>query len=215
MLTSVFSHASFAHLAFNSIALISFAPSVAKLLHTFHDNGQYGHVLQSTINPHFLAFFIAAGCFSAWVSHFAQAIRVRHIFRNLARPEKATAAIAAASQIKPSLGASGAIYAMVVLTSISLPYTSVNILFIPVAIPIGAAVSGMVALDVLGIIRGWQMFDHWAHLGGALFGLWAWWDQARLWGGMAEAAEEVIEEDILRQMKEEEANDDKKAKKKV
>ena len=29
----------------------------------------------------------------------------------------------------------------------------------------------MVMLDILGILRGWRLFDHWAHLSGALFGL--------------------------------------------
>lgn len=29
----------------------------------------------------------------------------------------------------------------------------------------------MVLIDVVGLFRGWRMFDHAAHLGGALFGL--------------------------------------------
>jgi len=70
---------------------------------------------------------------------------------------------------------------MVSFTALLLPHTSVNILFIPIAMPISAAVSGMVLLDVVGIIRGWKMFDHWAHLGGALFGAWAWYDGGSWW----------------------------------
>jgi rhomboid-like protein len=33
------------------------------------------------------------------------------------------------------------------------------------------AVIGMLALDTAGLVLGWRMFDHAAHLGGALFGM--------------------------------------------
>jgi len=29
----------------------------------------------------------------------------------------------------------------------------------------------LLALDMFGAYRGWKMFDHWAHLGGAAFGV--------------------------------------------
>ena len=31
------------------------------------------------------------------------------------------------------------------------------------------ALTGVVAMDVLGLVRGWQFFDHAGHLGGVLF----------------------------------------------
>ena len=31
------------------------------------------------------------------------------------------------------------------------------------------ALGGVVAMDTLGVIRGWQFFDHAGHLGGVLF----------------------------------------------
>lgn len=31
------------------------------------------------------------------------------------------------------------------------------------------ALGGVVAMDVLGLIRGWKFFDHAGHLGGVLF----------------------------------------------
>lgn len=31
------------------------------------------------------------------------------------------------------------------------------------------ALGGLVTLDVVGLIRGWQVFDHASHLGGAFF----------------------------------------------
>ena len=38
--------------------------------------------------------------------------------------------------------------------------------------PNGMGSQGMVALDTLGILFRWQLFDHWAHLGGTVFGVW-------------------------------------------
>ena len=31
------------------------------------------------------------------------------------------------------------------------------------------ALTGVVAMDMLGLLRGWQFFDHAGHLGGVLF----------------------------------------------
>jgi len=180
MLTSVFSHASFAHLAFNFLALISFTESVYSALLDMYNKSAV-RTPEATEMYHFIAFFIAAGLFSSFVSHIAQAARLRFALRKLADPAKAEAALAAASSIKPSLGASGAIYSMVALTALTMPSASVNILFIPIAIPIGTAVGGMVVMDMLGIIRGWKTFDHWAHLGGAAFGALAYYDAGWSW----------------------------------
>ena len=89
--------------------------------------------------------------------------------------------------ILPSLGASGAIYAAVSLTALGFPDSEVSLIFLPgILIPSQAAVGGLVCLDILGVIRGWRMFDHYAHLGGAMFGAayWAWgpqfWDWMRV-----------------------------------
>jgi len=73
--------------------------------------------------------------------------------------------------ILPSLGSSGAIYATVTVTALAFPDSQIA-LFIPPSYPINIqwGVGGLVALDMIGILRGWRMFDHWAHLGGAAFG---------------------------------------------
>lgn len=36
----------------------------------------------------------------------------------------------------------------------------------------GGACAAMVTLDVVGLLRGWRLFDHSAHLGGAIYGIW-------------------------------------------
>uniref|UniRef100_A0A2R8MFS4 rhomboid protease n=1 Tax=Callithrix jacchus TaxID=9483 RepID=A0A2R8MFS4_CALJA len=37
---------------------------------------------------------------------------------------------------------------------------------------LGAALKAIIAMDTAGLILGWKVFDHAAHLGGALFGIW-------------------------------------------
>ena len=59
--------------------------------------------------------------------------------------------------IVPSLGASGAIYACVVLTALAYPTAQVTLVFPPTfPLPITWAVGGTICLDVLGIIKGWR-----------------------------------------------------------
>lgn len=59
--------------------------------------------------------------------------------------------------ILPSLGASGAIYAAVVMTALAFPESQIA-LFIPPTYPINIqyGVGGLVLLDTVGIIRGWR-----------------------------------------------------------
>lgn len=62
----------------------------------------------------------------------------------------------------------------------------------------------MVALDLIGLVRGWKMFDHAAHLGGAAFGAiyWSvghgWFEVVREWlmgaEGDGEKEERRVEE---------------------
>lgn len=90
------------------------------------------------------------------------------------------------SAILPSLGASGAVYSTLVITALAFPDTLVGITLLPLpSFPIQYGVGGLVAMDIIGALRGWRLFDHYAHLGGAAFGLfyWSygahWWDNLR------------------------------------
>lgn len=68
-----------------------------------------------------------------------------------------SAAEAITSVIKPSLGASGAIYATVTMTAMAFPDQHITLLFPPTPpIPIQYGVFGLMAVDVLGLLRGWR-----------------------------------------------------------
>lgn len=171
--TSVFSHQSLVHYGFNSVALYSFGSAAYAYLAKpdAHDSGStdwFGfstggsgpYLNTSTHTPHFLAFFLAAGLFSSLSSHLNTVLfRLPRLIRDLthsARVSTATA-LAANSAVLPSLGASGAIYATLSMTALAFPEASVSLIFLPfVPVKIGYGVLGMVAVDAVGLIRGWR-----------------------------------------------------------
>lgn len=55
------------------------------------------------------------------------------------------------------------------------PDTQLGILFLPMfTFSAGTAIKVIMGIDLAGCIMGWKFFDHAAHLGGALFGVyWA------------------------------------------
>lgn len=137
MILSAFSHQSFAHLAFNMLALYSFATPLVSLL-----------------SPgYFIAFYLSAGCISSLGSL---------TYSTIMRGSRA---------LLPSLGASGALYGLLGLCAALFPDNQVVLIFLPfLPIKIGYGVPGIMAVDALGLVRGWRTFDHAAHLAGGVTG---------------------------------------------
>ncbi|MEM8527543.1 MAG: rhomboid family intramembrane serine protease [Bacteroidota bacterium] len=72
----------------------------------------------------------------------------------------------------PAVGASGAIYGLLIAFAMKFPNTELMLIFLPVPIKAKYFVPGLIALDlILGFGSfGWDPIAHFAHLGGALFG---------------------------------------------
>ncbi|KAF8869700.1 hypothetical protein CPB85DRAFT_1446683 [Mucidula mucida] len=193
MITSVFSHRSFMHLLLNCLALEGFGASAAAYLNTAQGKAAPDGQLEATPYFYFGAFYLTAGAFSSFVSHVVSCrIRYPRLVAQLSSPTSipkvtdtwaaavsstatgtaASTTAKAAPTILPSLGASGAIYSCVTLTALAYPNSQIA-LSIPPSYPINIqwGVGGMVLLDFIGILRGWRFFDHYAHLGGAAFGV--------------------------------------------
>lgn len=139
-----------------------------------------------------LNLFGTAGTFSGLVSHL---VATRYQLPRLvsALTKGAADAIPPTTRFLPrSLGASGAVYASVVVAALAFPHASLQIALLPFfQFSIATGVCSLVALDVVGLIRGWRYvstdfssimnlimipliyfryLDHAAHLGGAAFG---------------------------------------------
>lgn len=130
---------------FSHFALIHFGLNMY-VLHSFSSA-----VGQNLGKEQFLAMYLSGGVVSSLASHaFKVALRCPG----------------------PSLGASGAIMALLGYFCTQYPNAQLSIVFIPgFSFSADYAIKGIMCLDAVGMAMGWRMFDHAAHLGGALFGL--------------------------------------------
>lgn len=166
--TAVFSHKSAWHFALNNIALWSIGSAAVSVAGAC----AWPHTPEASPTAHFLAFFVTAGTFAMLVSQIASAVRFHRLVRGAVRLRTREADAVLARVGRGSLGSSGAVYAALVLSALTFPQATVSLIVLPMAsVPIQWGVAGMVALDALGLVRGWRTFDHAAHLGGALFGV--------------------------------------------
>ena len=156
LLTSATSHKGLAHFVLNNLALWSVGSSAIQALPRDKRDAR----VEADTQPHFVAFYVAAGLFASLVSHLALALR----WRMVPKPAQLLAR-------RASLGASGAIYAAFALCACTMPHVQLSLVFLPMlTFPIKWGFGSLVLLDVVGAVRGWRVFDHVAHLGGAAFG---------------------------------------------
>ncbi|XP_042651501.1 presenilins-associated rhomboid-like protein, mitochondrial [Tyto alba] len=100
----------------------------------------------------FVAVYLSAGVISTFVSYVAKM---------------------ATGRFEPSLGASGAIMTVLAAVCTKMPEAKLAIIFLPMfTFTAGNALKAIIAFDTAGLALGWRLFDHAAHLGGALFGMW-------------------------------------------
>ncbi|XP_026168678.1 presenilin-associated rhomboid-like protein A, mitochondrial [Mastacembelus armatus] len=100
----------------------------------------------------FLAVYLSAGVISTMISYVCKT---------------------ATGRLYPSLGASGAVMAILAAVCTKVPEAKLGIIFLPViTFTAGNALKALIAIDTAGLMLGWRLFDHAAHLGGALFGIW-------------------------------------------
>jgi rhomboid-like protein len=75
----------------------------------------------------------------------------------------------------PSVGASGALLALIAIICVEFPNGRLSIAFVdqifPHSFSAKSALIGIILLDVVGLAMGWRFLDHAGHLGGTLFGL--------------------------------------------
>ncbi|KAK7162567.1 hypothetical protein R3I93_006791 [Phoxinus phoxinus] len=100
----------------------------------------------------FLALYLSGGVISTFVSY---------VFKTTT------------GRLGPSLGASGAVLTVLAAVCTKIPEAKMGIVLLPmVSFTVGNALKALVALDTAGLLLRLRFFDHAAHLGGALFGVW-------------------------------------------
>ncbi|KAL2070847.1 hypothetical protein VTL71DRAFT_13873 [Oculimacula yallundae] len=144
LFTSMFGHGSLLHLGLNMYAITNFGPPVAACP-TFNSSG-----------AHLTAFYLSAGLFASLAQH------LNAVWPNVA------------SRTVPSLGASGAVFAMIGVFATEYPDAGMGIILIPGSLPASQMLLGLVAFETWGSFIGFGNYFRWghaAHLGGALMGI--------------------------------------------
>ncbi|KAJ2786219.1 hypothetical protein H4R18_000066 [Coemansia javaensis] len=113
----------------------------------------FGRPVAEALGPeHFTAFYLSAAMASGLASHLLSPLR--------------------AATILPTLGASGAVYAVVGMTMMLFPESKIALIFLPfIPVTISQAFPALLAYDFVGAALNWTAFNHIAHLGGGLYGL--------------------------------------------
>lgn len=110
----------------------------------------------------FLALYLTAGVVSSFTSYVHKILTLRSGL---------------------SLGASGCLMGVLGYFCTQFPNTRLAIVFLPMFnFSADTALKGVIGIDLLGILLGWKLFDHAAHLGGVFLGIsYALWGQKYIW----------------------------------
>lgn len=187
--TNMFMHGGFTHLLFNMYALWAFgtplelmwgrnkflffyflsgigAGVIYTLVNYFQFNAIYNELISLGVSPADIQNILQTGKFnSAIISTFSEArlSNFYHLFTI------------------PAVGASGAIYGVLVAFGISFPNAKLAMIFFPVPIAAKYFIPVLIALDLFSGITGFSIFGggiaHFAHIGGAIIGfllMWYW-----------------------------------------
>ncbi len=178
--TYMFLHGGPGHILFNMFALVSFGGLLER---------QWG-------TQRFLVFYLLCGVGAALVHNAVNAghysiLQERLVAHGLTPDAIRTALVSGRSalpdgEIKtalvelyrvfavPMLGASGAIYGVLVAFGLLYPNAKIALMFVPVPIAAKVVIPALLALDLLSGVTGFSLFGggiaHFAHLGGALVG---------------------------------------------
>ena len=187
--TNIFMHGGFAHIFFNMYALWAFGSPLERM---------WGR-------NKFLVFFFLAGIGAAIIYTLVNYYRFNIIYDEfisagvtpedintlLATGEYEMSAMATFTEEKlrdfyglfntPVVGASGAIYGVLVAFGILFPNAKLFLIFLPVPIPAKYFIPALIALDLFSGVTGFSIFGggiaHFGHVGGAIIGfllMWYW-----------------------------------------
>jgi membrane associated rhomboid family serine protease len=178
LITHMFCHGGFMHLLFNGIALFSFGAIMELKLGT----------------KKFLTLFFVSGLGAVLVHFISVAIMLFQKFGTIVPyhsnlinipPDLADAFFG----FGPMLGASGALYGVLIAFVVFFPNERLMFMLIPYPIKAKILIPIVLLLDVIGGFGqfNWDPIAHFAHLGGALTGFllvkfWAWDKINRNWG---------------------------------
>ncbi|QED37402.1 rhomboid family intramembrane serine protease [Antarcticibacterium arcticum] len=189
ILTHMFMHGSFMHILFNMYALWAFGSPIeqmlgqkkflffyfscgigAAIIHSlvnyYHVQSGYNALVEAGMNPESIRQLLNTGQYSTAIldSVSRETLESMYISFNT-----------------PAVGASGAIYGILVAFGMLFPNVALFLIFVPVPIKAKIFIPVLIAIDLFSGLTGYSLFGggiaHFAHVGGALFGfimMWYW-----------------------------------------
>ncbi len=187
--TSMFMHSGFAHLLFNMYGLWAFGTPLEemwgskKFLFFYFLSGIGAGLIYMLVN-----YFQFNAIYNELISLGISASDIQNI---LERGSYDTTLLSSISKERltdfyhlfniPAVGASGAIYGVLVAFGISFPNAKLALIFLPVPIAAKYFIPVLIAIDLFSGVTGFSIFGggiaHFAHVGGAVIGfllMWFW-----------------------------------------
>ncbi|GGD92598.1 rhomboid family intramembrane serine protease [Planktosalinus lacus] len=188
-LTHMFMHGGFTHILFNMYALWAFGGPLeelwgrnkfiffyfsaglgAALIHTlvnyYNFQSAYDAMLQAGLSPAEIQNMLSTGQYRTSLLDVMSKDTIENFY---------------ASYMTPAVGASGAIYGILVAFAMMFPNVELFLIFVPIPIKAKFFIPVLLLLDLFSGLTGFSIFGqniaNWAHLGGALFGfimMWYW-----------------------------------------
>lgn len=185
----MFMHGGLMHLVFNMYALWAFGTPLEKMwgrnkfLFFYFSAGLGAALIHTAVNYyHFttgLDAIVGSGISKTQIIEIISSGRYMPDWYNIASQSTVDNFISAYNT--PAVGASGAIYGILVAFGMSYPNSELFLMFIPVPIKAKYFIPVIIALDLFSGVTGYSIFGsgiaHFAHVGGALFGfimMWYW-----------------------------------------
>ena len=187
-ISHMFMHGGLMHIFFNMFALVSFGSALEhfwgpkKFLFFYFSCGIGAALIHSGINYYYfhdgLNTLVLNGFKETEILNLINEGKFMTSWQTVLSPNTFENMIGA---LTPTVGASGAIYGLLVAFAFMFPNAELALLFIPVPIKAKYFVPGIVLLDLFSGVTGYSIFGggiaHFAHVGGALFGflmMWYW-----------------------------------------
>ena len=189
IVTHMFMHGGFMHILFNMYALWAFGSPIeqmlgkskflffyfscgigAAILHSlvnyYHVESGYNALVQAGMNPDAIQQLLETGQYSTEILNSVSKETLESMF---------------ISFNTPAVGASGAIYGVLVAFGMLFPNVELFLIFVPIPIKAKVFIPVLIGIDLFSGITGYSIFGggvaHFAHVGGALFGfimMWYW-----------------------------------------
>lgn len=189
IITHMFMHGGFMHILFNMYALWAFGTPLEKMwgrnkfLFFYISAGLGAALIHIGVNYYYynagMSALLEAGLSESSILEIINSGQYNTSWYEIAG--KATIDNFLSAFNTPVVGASGAIYGILVAFGMSFPNSELFLIFLPIPIKAKFFIPVLIALDLFSGVTGYSLFGqgiaHFAHVGGALFGflmMWYW-----------------------------------------